>query len=206
MAEETPGASPEMTPAQARMAKARAARQANLANAPATEREPAPDTDTTPEVNPEVEELKQKLLDAETDRDTAIVRLEQALTPPPAPVVVAAPYVAPLPRNMRVERSGNVSTQYSTRWPQIRGGTCEFCGVLDPNTPGQYQYKLCPHFRGMQAWCTYCPPNKDPDEVNYHAVLNVATNPNNPQEVIMWCNSTECSDAHIKRFDRSNAF
>lgn len=207
MAEDTPDASPEMTPMQARMAKARAARKSKQVQAPATERVPAPDTTTMP-VDPDKEELQRKLAEAEADKEAALAQLEKATQPPPVqppPPVVEAPYVSPLPRNMRVERSGNVSAQYSTRWPQIRGGTCEFCGVLDPNVPAQFQYKLCPHFRGMTARCTYCPENKDPDEITYHAMMNVATHPENPNTIIMWCNSYACSDAHIKRFNKATA-
>lgn len=201
MEPETPGASPEMTPAQARMAKARAAMAAKKAEAFATERVPAPDTD------PEKEELQRKLAEAEADKEAALAQLEKATQPPPPPPppVAAPPYVAPLPRNMRVERSGTLSTQYSTRWPQIRGGTCEFCGVLDQNVPAQFQYKLCPHFRGMTARCTYCPENKDPDEITYHSTMNVATHPDDPRTIIMWCNSFACSDAHIKRFNKATA-
>lgn len=196
MAEEN--VNPEMTPAQARMAKARAARKSA-----ATERESAPDTTTTPEL----EELKAKLAQVEADKEAALAQLEKATQPPPPPPppVSPPPPAAMLPRNMRVERSGNISAAVSVRWPQIRGGTCEFCGVIDPAVPAQYQYKLCPHFRGMTARCTYCPENKDPDEVTYHANMNVAQHPDNPGVLIMWCNSFPCSDAHIKRFNKATA-
>lgn len=175
---------------------------------PATEREPAPETVTpvVDVVDAEKEELKARLEEAEKDKEAALALLDKATQPAPIPQVVLPPIQAPvaqLPRNMRVERAGTVSAQYSTRWPQIRGGTCEFCGVLDPYTPAQYQYKLCSHFRGMTARCTYCPENKDPDEIVYHSNMNVATHPDNPGTIIMWCNSYACSDAHIKRFSRS---
>lgn len=167
---------------------------------PLTEQESAPDT---VKIDPEVEELRRKLAEAEKDKEDALVQLEKATQPPPPPPAPA--YVSPLPRNMRVERSGNVSAQFSTRWPQIRGGTCEFCGVIDQNQPAQFQYKLCPHFRGMTARCTYCPENKDPDEIVTHAMMNVATHPDNPNTIIMWCNSYACSDAHLKRFNKATA-
>ena len=96
----------------------------------ATERVLAPDT-KVPVVDLEKEELKRKLAEAEQDKETALAQLEKATQPAPVappPPVQAPAYVSPLPRNMRVERSGNVSAQYSTRWPQIRGGTCEFAG------------------------------------------------------------------------------
>lgn len=182
------------------LAKARAARQANL-QASTTERDPAPDT-VTP-VDEEKEELKRKLAESEKDKEIALAQLEVATKTPPAPVYVPPAPVARLPRNMRVERTGATSAQYTVHWPQIRGGTCEFCGVLDPNTPAQFQYKLCPHFRGMTARCTYCPESKDPDEIVYHSNMHVAEHPDQPGVLIMWCNSTSCSDAHFKRFSKA---
>lgn len=175
---------------------------------PLTEQVPAPDTDTiTPEADHAMEELKAKLAQAEKDKEEALALLDKATNVPPvAPVIIQAPQpVARLPRTMQVERSGTVSAQYSVRWPQIRGGTCEFCGVMDPSQPAQYQYKMCPHFRGMTARCTYCPENKDPDEVTYHSNMNVAEHPDKPGVVIMWCNSYGCSDAHLKRFNKATS-
>lgn len=120
-----------------------------------------------------------------------------------APVTYAPVYTPPPPMQLHVERQGNNSEAYTRRFPQIRGGTCEFCGVLDPNVEGKYQYKLCPHYRGMQARCTYCPESKDPDDVVYHETLNVAEHPDKPGTLVMWCGSFNCSQAHIKRFRRS---
>lgn len=122
-----------------------------------------------------------------------------------APETVAIPQPTPAPRQMRVERQGSQSEPYTRRFPQIRGGVCEFCGVLDKNVPSQYQYKLCPHYRGMQARCTYCPENKDPDDTVYHAAMNVAEHPDTPGTLIMWCDTYECSRAHEKRFRRATA-
>lgn len=128
---------------------------------------------------------------------------EPATEREPAPEIVYQPvYTPPAPRQMRVERQGSQSEPYTQRFPQIRGGICEFCGVLDRNVPSQHQYKICPHYRGMQARCTYCPENKDPDEIVYHTNMNVAAHPENPSTLIMWCDSYECSRAHEKRFKR----
>lgn len=120
-----------------------------------------------------------------------------------APPAYVPPQAPPAPRQMRVERQGAKSEPYTRRFPQVRGGICEFCGVLDPNTPSQYQYKLCPHYRGLQLRCSYCPENKDPDEVVYHANLNVAESPFNQNQMIVWCDSYECSRAHENRFKRA---
>jgi hypothetical protein len=123
--------------------------------------------------------------------------------PEPAPYIPPA-YVPPAPRQMQVERQGAQSEPFVRRFPQIRGGICEFCGVIDRNYPSQYQYKLCPHYRGMDARCSYCPPSKDPEDVVYHADMNVAESPSNPNTLIMWCNSYECSRAHLARFQKAS--
>lgn len=121
---------------------------------------------------------------------------------------VSAPVQQPqkwvMPRQKTLERQGDAQSAYSHRSPQVRGGICEFCGVLDPNQPSQYQYKLCPHYRGMQLRCTYCPPTKDSDDVIYHSTLNVAEHPDNPDKLVVWCDSYECSKKHEARFKVGN--
>ena len=117
-----------------------------------------------------------------------------------APVTTPAEVQWIMPRQKTLERQGNMGAAYSKRHPQVRGGICEFCGVLDPNTPSQYQYKLCPHYRGMQLRCTYCPETKDADDIIYHSDLNVAEHPDNPDRLVVWCNSYECSKKHLERF------
>ena len=123
-----------------------------------------------------------------------------------APVTEAPvyqPYVPPAPRQMQIERQGSRSEPYTRRFPEVRGGICDFCGVLDKNVPSQYQYKLCPHYRGQQLRCSYCPDNKDPDEVVYHANLNIHEHPDRPGVMIVVCNSYNCSKAHLERFQLS---
>jgi len=108
---------------------------------------------------------------------------------------------APLsPREMHIERQGGLPSPTSRRFPQVRGGICEYCGVIDQNQPSQYQYKLCPHYRGLQLQCSYCPNEKDPDEIILHAVLNVAEHPDRPGVLITWCDSYECSKKHWKKW------
>lgn len=120
----------------------------------------------------------------------------------PATERVSAP-VTPqwiMPRQKTLERQGDVPVGSSRRHPQVRGGICEFCGVLDPNQPSQFQYKLCPHYRGMQLRCVYCPQAKDSDDVIYHSNLLVAEHPDNPNKLVVWCDSYECSKRHEARF------
>lgn len=129
----------------------------------------------------------------------------QEMVQPPTERVLAPVTYTPPPPQKRVERQGSHSEALAHKWPQIRGGTCEYCGVLDGNYPAQYQYKLCPHYRGMEARCTYCPESKDPDDVVYHETLNVMEPLDNPGTLIMWCGSFNCSQAHTKRFKRAGA-
>lgn len=135
--------------------------------------------------------------------------VEPATEREPAPVAVAAPveqvymvpaYVPPQPRQMQVERQGTQGSQYSRRFPEVRGGICEFCGVLDGNIASQDQYKLCSHYRGMQLRCSYCPEGKDPDDVIYHSNMKVAEHPDNPNKLVVWCDSFECAKKHLERF------
>jgi hypothetical protein len=121
---------------------------------------------------------------------------------PPAPTPAQPVYQAP--RMKRIERQGSRSEPYTRRYPQVISGICEYCGVLDPHQPSQYQYKLCPHYRGMQLRCSYCPDTKDPDDVIYHSALNIAEHPENPDTLIVWCDSYECSRAHEARFKRNS--
>ena len=117
-----------------------------------------------------------------------------------APEPETPPVQQPVQR-FTVERQGSRTVPVTRRWPQIRGGICEYCGVIDPNVRSEDQYKLCPHFRGLgQMRCSYCDESKNPDDVIYHSVLNVAAHPDNPNKLIAWCNSYECSRKHEKRF------
>lgn len=125
--------------------------------------------------------------------------------PPTERVEAPVTYAPPPSKVMRVERQGSHSEALARRYPQIRGGVCEYCGVLNPNIEAKYQYKLCPHYRGMEARCTYCPENRDPEEVVYHETLNVMEPVDNPGTLVMWCGSFNCSQAHLKRYRRASA-
>ena len=109
------------------------------------------------------------------------------------------PFNAPVQKT--IERTGSHTVPYTHRYPEIRGGVCEFCGTLDKNVPAQFQYQLCPHFRGMgEMRCSYCDEAKNPTDVVIKSVLNIHSHPDNPNKLVVVCNSYECSDKHIKRF------
>lgn len=133
---------------------------------------------------------------------------ERVLAPvteaPVVHAVAASPTYAPVaPRQLRVERAGAQAEPMVHHFPQVRGGVCEWCGVLDSNTPSQYQYKMCPHYRGMNLRCSYCPAEKDPDEVVRSTKLEIVEHPDRPGVMIVVCSSYECEKKHQERFRQS---
>src|SRR6185503_3146266 len=103
-----------------------------------------------------------------------------------------------------IERQGSKAESYSYMYPHVIGGVCEFCGIIDNLKPSTEQYKLCPHFKTMgELRCSYCPENANPEEVVYHSDLKIHTHPDNPNKVVVVCDSYNCSQAHLKRFQRN---
>lgn len=115
------------------------------------------------------------------------------------------PVVLP-PARKTIERRGTRTEPYTRRLPQVRGGVCEFCGVIDPLVASQDQYRMCSHFRNIgELQCSYCPDAKSPTDVVRQSVLNVAEHPtaldeNGNKVFVVWCNSYECSRKHEQRF------
>ena len=124
------------------------------------------------------------------------------VTPPVEVKEIPQPvFTPPPPRQRTIERQGMRTEPYTRRLPQIRGGICEHCGVIDHNVPAQFQYQICPHFRGLgEMRCSYCDETKNPTDVVLHSILNIAEHPNNPDQLVVWCNSYECSKKHEARF------
>lgn len=139
-----------------------------------------------------------------TERENARETVSQEVVQ--APVYVPPPvYTPPQPRQMRIERQGALSEPYVRHYPEVRGGVCDFCGILDPNVPSQFQYKLCQHYRGMQLMCSYCPSSKDQNDVIYKSRLLVMDSPDRPGELIVVCDNYECERAHQQRFRRAQS-
>jgi hypothetical protein len=89
------------------------------------------------------------------------------------------------------------------RHPNVRGGICDFCGVLDSKKPSLVQYRLCKHYSdlpdpGLQ--CTYCPEGVDVDDVILHRVLTVYELADKPGELIVHCDDYNCRQKHLQRF------
>lgn len=120
------------------------------------------------------------------------------------PVVQVQQYI--MPRQKTLERESGISAPMVAFYPEVRGGVCEYCGVLDGAYPSEVQYKLCPHYRGMNLRCTYCPAEKlSPDgasssEVIRNSVFHIADHPSDPGKLVAWCNSYDCSKKHLERF------
>lgn len=125
-------------------------------------------------------------------------------TPTTAGQNAQLPNYSLMPRNMRLTPRGVSTAPMSRVFPQVKGGVCEFCGVLDSHQPGDMQYKLCPHYRGMELKCVYCPLEKNQDEVVRNSTLNVREHPYRPGEMVVWCGSFECSKAHLAAFNQPN--
>ena len=113
---------------------------------------------------------------------------------------VNAPTYGANPRNMRLTPRGASSAPMSQVFPRVLGGQCEKCGTIDPSQPGDMQYKLCEHFRGMDLRCVYCPATKNQDDVVRTGRLNVREHPYRPGELLVWCQSFECVQKHENAF------
>lgn len=107
------------------------------------------------------------------------------------------------PNSKRIERQGLNAEAHVRHYPKVYGGVCEFCGIVDRNVDSINQYKLCEHYRGMQLRCSYCEASKDPDEVIRRSRVQVMDSPDNANELIVVCDSYECSERHLARFNRS---
>ena len=103
----------------------------------------------------------------------------------------------------KIERAGASRSAYTRRWPRVIGGQCEACGVMDRNAPPEAQYKLCPHYQGLELRCSYCDELQDPNQVIIHNAMNIAEHPDDPDKLVVWCNSYKCLEAHKKRFTAS---
>ncbi len=102
----------------------------------------------------------------------------------------------------QVERMGMKAEPYVHHYPQVIGGVCEFCGVIDSNKPSTEQYKLCAHYKGLELQCSYCDESKNPTDVNYRSTLNITDHPSNPGTLVVVCDAFTCLGKHQARFQR----
>lgn len=102
----------------------------------------------------------------------------------------------------QVERTGTKAEPYVHHYPQVIGGVCEFCGVIDSKKPSTDQYRLCDHYKGLELQCSYCDESKNPEDVVYRSTLNITDHPDKPGTLVVCCDSYTCLGKHQARFQR----
>ena len=106
-----------------------------------------------------------------------------------------------LPKDMQLTPPGMSSSPMVKTYPRILGGTCEYCGTVDQNYPGEVQYKLCPHYKDMDMKCIFCPLTKDHSEIVRNSIMKVIEDPRNPGHLVTLCGSYECTQKFEKMFN-----
>lgn len=101
-----------------------------------------------------------------------------------------------LPKDLEIERVGGQLSGVTYEFPEVRGGVCTYCGVMNPNLPSTQQYKLCRHYAGKQLACSYCPQGKNADDVIEHSTLRVLLHPRDNRKLIVHCDSFNCLEKH----------
>lgn len=96
-------------------------------------------------------------------------------------------------KDMRLSGAGESLGLHSRRFPDIRGGVCEECGVIDNRQPGAVQYKLCKHYKDRDMRCSFCKDTADHDEVIRMSTLLVKEDPYVPNQLVTLCGSYECT-------------
>lgn len=94
---------------------------------------------------------------------------------------------------MRIGRNEGPEGLVSRWYPKIYAGVCESCGVIDPNKPGAVQYKLCPHYAGMDMKCSFCKETANHPEVVRMSTMIIRDDPHVPGQLVTCCNSYECT-------------
>lgn len=108
------------------------------------------------------------------------------------------------PKDLQFSRPGESNNLYVTTYPRIVGGTCEHCGVIDPNYPGSVQYKLCQHYKGMEMKCVFCKENADHDDVVRQSTMKVIEDPYRPGHLVTLCGSYECTRKYEQKYHITN--
>lgn len=153
-----------------------------------------------------------KPVPVEPVKPTEPIKPEPELPEMPKPLATAyidSSYTHGQPKRiLTVEQSESSGFPAATKLPNIRGGICEFCGVVDPKVPSHLQYTLqhapnCPYTRygGLkEVKCSYCPEGTDLDDVRAHRVFSVFEFPPNSGKLTVVCDDMRCESAHFKRF------
>lgn len=95
--------------------------------------------------------------------------------------------------SMRLTPPGESNELMVRTFPRIKGGVCEHCGVIDPNYPGNVQYKFCQHYKGRDMKCVFCKENADHADVVRLSDMKVFEDPYAPGHLVTLCGSYECT-------------
>ena len=103
-------------------------------------------------------------------------------------------------QDMRLTRPGESNEIVTRTFPNIKGGTCEYCGVIDPNYPGNVQYKFCQHYKGREMKCVFCKETVDHADVVRMSDLLVKEDPYSPGTLVTLCGSYECTRKYKAKY------
>ena len=95
------------------------------------------------------------------------------------------------PFQVKVSSSGG-GYPSARKLPDVIGGTCEFCGTLDPKIPADIQYSVCPHYTGVDIKCSYCPPGADHDEIRKTRRFSIKEFPVGSGQLDVCCDDLNC--------------
>lgn len=108
--------------------------------------------------------------------------------------------MATLPKDLRLTPPGQSNGLQVVFYPRIKGGTCEACGVIDVNYPGHVQYKLCPHYKGMELKCVFCKQSADHEDVVRMSDMIAHSDPYSPKNLVTLCGSYECTKKYEEKY------
>lgn len=108
------------------------------------------------------------------------------------------------PREMRIGRNGEGATIASRAFPRILAGTCEHCGVIRNDLPGDVQYKYCKHYAGMDMKCSFCKETANHPEVVRMSEMLVREDPYAPGQLVTLCKSYECTRKYEQKYHLTN--
>lgn len=96
-------------------------------------------------------------------------------------------------QGMRLTQPGQSNELVVRQFPWIKGGQCDYCGVVDPNYPGDQQYKFCMHYASRNMKCVFCKESADHDDVIRMSSMKVIEDPYAPGNLVTMCGSYECT-------------
>lgn len=103
-------------------------------------------------------------------------------------------------QDMTLTPPGSSSGLRTRFFPRIIGGTCEECGVIDNNYPGNVQYKFCKHYKSRDMKCVFCKESADHEDVIRMSEMLVMEDPYSPGSLVTLCKSYECTKKFEEKY------